>query len=205
VRSGLFYRLGQNGVSVIFSNPLTRLLRALYGGDADATRDCENSAQSHQEVLMSYRLLFGQTRGARRLAKAELKVLREEQGSEYDHLLDLLCVRPCGGMVRALPLSLWPATCRSFEGSLQEESTYSSQDDFPMFGQRLAKLQEFSLRQQPSKLRDLWRDRRNPLQWYTFWAVLIIGGVSIVISVLQLLVAMAQLVATLVLPQDCPC
>ena len=153
---------------------------------------------------MSYRLLFGQTLSARRLVRAELKKLREKE-TAYDQLLDVVCGSPCDGVVRALPLSLWPVTCRSFEGCLQEESAYSSQDDFPMFGQRLAKLQEFNLRQQPSKLRDLWRDRRNPLQWYTFWAVLIFGGVSILIAILQLVVGVVQIVVTLDVPQTCQC
>jgi len=144
---------------------------------------------------MSYRLLFGQGRAARSLAKSELARLKA-QNTEYDHLLDIICTHPCDSTVRGLHLSLWPVTCRSFEGELQEESAYSSQDDFPLFGQRLMKLQEFSLRQQPSRLRDLWRDRRNPLQWYTFWAVLIFGGVSIIIALLQLAVGIAQLVTS---------
>jgi hypothetical protein len=43
----------------------------------------------------------------------------------------------------------------------------------------------------------LWRDRRNPLQWYTFWAVLVVGGVSILLSFLQLVVSVAQLVVAI--------
>lgn len=150
--------------------------------------------QLHQEVLMSYRLLFGQEAVSRRLIRAPLRALRDEQPQHYDSLLDMICAYKLSRKVRSLPLYLWPVTCRSFEGHLQEESAYSSQDDFPMFGTRLAKLQEFTLRQQPSRLRDLWRDRRNPLQWYTFWAVLIVGGLSIFLTLLQLLVGIAQLV-----------
>lgn len=142
---------------------------------------------------MSYRLLFGQTRGARGLAKAALKVLRH-QDPHYDQLLELLSARAYNHTLAALPSSLWPIPCRSFEDTLQEEDAYSAQDDFPMFGQRLAKLQQFNLRQQPSKLRDLWRDRRNPLQWYTFWAVLIVGSLSLLLTLLQLIVAIAQLI-----------
>jgi hypothetical protein len=189
---------------LIPANCCIRLLRALYSANnnadaSDAVKDCDGFVQAHQEILMSYRLVFGQSRGARRLARAVLRMLREEETAkgEYDQLLDVVCTRPCDGVVRALPPSFWPVSCRSFEGSLQEESAYSSQDDFPMFGARLAKLQEFNLRQQPSKLRDLWRDRRNPLQWYTFWAVLVVGGVSILLSFLQLVVSVAQLVVAI--------
>lgn len=28
-------------------------------------------------------------------------------------------------------------------------------------------VQQYNPRQQPSRVRDLWRDRRNPLQWYS--------------------------------------
>ncbi|KAI9684530.1 MAG: hypothetical protein M1822_005618 [Bathelium mastoideum] len=149
------------------------LLRALYGvNSSDAFNHSDNSVQSYQEVLMSYRLLFGQTYNSRKLVRAALKQLRDETDAEYDQLLDLVCGQSYDKAVRELPVSLWPIACRSYEGALQEEGTYSSQDDFPMFGQRLVKIQQFTLRQQPSRLRDLWRDRRNPLQWYTFWAEL---------------------------------
>ena len=171
----------------------SRLTRALYGADADAMKEFEVHVQVSQEVLMSYRLLFGQTRGARGLVKAALKVL-QHQDPHYDQLLEVVAAGPYNHTLAALPSSLWPVSCRSFEDTLQEEDAYSAQDDFPMFGQRLAKLQEFNLRQQPSKLRDLWRDRRNPLQWYTFWAVLIVGSLSLLLTLLQLIVALAQLI-----------
>lgn len=154
---------------------------------------------------MSYRLLFGQTRGSQQLAKAALRKLQSTQEGEYDELLNLLCTRSIDRRLHSLPTCVWPVTCRSFEDALQEQSSYSSQDDFPLLGQRLAKIQEFTLRQQPSKLTDLWRDRRNPLQWYTFWAVLVVGGFSILIGMLQLFVGIAQLVVALVPPQSCRC
>ncbi|KAI1408048.1 hypothetical protein F5Y13DRAFT_115086 [Hypoxylon sp. FL1857] len=183
---------------------LEELVRELYGTTADAARESHDRAQLHREILMSYRLLFGQRRGSRQLAKVALKTLKDKEGDKYDDLLDLLCTHRCDSKIRSLPVSLWPVTCRTFEGDLQEENSYSSQDDFPLFGQRLVKLQEFTLRQQPSKLGDLWRDKRNPLQWYTFWAVLIVGGASILIGLLQLFIGTAQLVVTL-FPQNSGC
>ncbi|KAK0728334.1 hypothetical protein B0T26DRAFT_672878 [Lasiosphaeria miniovina] len=105
---------------------------------------------------------------------AALSRLRDEgRADEYDELLNLVCAHPYDRKVRALPASLWPVTCRDLEGHVQEQGSYSSQGDFPFLGQRLAKLQEFTHRQQPSELWDLRRDRRNLLQWYTFWAVMV--------------------------------
>lgn len=145
---------------------------------------------------MSYRLLYAQTRSSRALARSILKVHRDQDESLYDPLLEVLCTRPHDSTIEALPPSLWPISCRSFENTLQEDDSYSSQDDFLLYGKRLAKLQEFCQRQQPSRLRDLWRDRRNPLQCYTFWAVLVVGGLSILLALLQLGVGIAQLVVS---------
>jgi hypothetical protein len=95
--------------------------------------------------------------------------------------------------LQSYPSEIWPITCRTMEGYLQQSDVYSARDDFPRLGPRLIKLQQFSLRQRPSKLTDLWRDRRNPLQWYTFWAVLLVGGLANMLAALQLLVAVIAL------------
>ena len=139
---------------------------------------------------MSYRLLFGQSRNARKLGKSLLQKLGSK--GQYDQLLVCLCTKPQKHVNEQLPTSFWPLRCRDFVGKLQEDESYSSQDDFPILGCRLAALQDFNLRQQPSRLRDLWRDRRNPLQWYTFWAVLVVGGISNIVAILQLAIAIVQ-------------
>jgi len=80
----------------------------------------------------------------------------------------------------------------NLNNQLQESDTYSARDDFAVFGPWLLSLQHYNMRQQPGKRKDLWWDYRNPLQWYTFWAVLWIGGASIVLAVLQLVVGIVQ-------------
>ena len=142
---------------------------------------------------MSYRVLFGQSRAARKAAKSLLQKLGSK--GKYDQMLVCLCTKSQKAVNREFPGSFWPPPCRDFDERLQEAESYSSQDDFPMLGYRLAAIQGFNLRQQPSKLRDLWRDRRNPLQWYTFWAVLVFGGISNIVAILQLAVAMIQVLA----------
>ncbi|KAG8161272.1 hypothetical protein KVR01_009536 [Diaporthe batatas] len=178
------------------------LVRALYSTQHETTADSASEVsvrQLSQEILMSYRILFAQTRGSRRLAGIALEGLQSENPHHYDSLLELVCTAPLKALVEddlgRHPM-LWPVSCRTFEDVLQEQDTYSSQDDFPLLGQRLVKLQEFNLRQQPSRLRDLWRDRRNVLQWYTFWAVLVVGGFSLLLALLSLGVAIAQLITS---------
>jgi sterol desaturase/sphingolipid hydroxylase (fatty acid hydroxylase superfamily) len=80
---------------------------------------------------------------------------------------------------------------------LIESNTYSARDDFPVFGQRLLALQRYNRRHQPSKITDLWRNRQNPLQWYTFWAVLVVGGSGLLLAILQLIIGVLQLVYTI--------
>ncbi|KAI3551736.1 hypothetical protein CABS01_04533 [Colletotrichum abscissum] len=122
----------------------------------------QNYITLEQEVLVSYRLLFGQSARAKK---------------EVDKL----------------PRGIWPVGCRDFEQEkLLESDVYSAQSDFPRLGYRLINLQRFSLRHKPRRLTDLWRDRRNPLQWYTFWAVLWVGGAGIILDIIQTILAGVQ-------------
>lgn len=177
-----------------------RLVRASFLVHEESQRDEDlGSTQLIQEVLMSYRLLFGQSHASRALAKSLVHEL--EKHGRVDGLLGYLCTKPQKDVNRRLPSSFWPVTCRDFDGNLQEAGCYSAQDDFPLLGNRLVALQEFGLRQQPSRLRDLWRDRRSPLQWYTFWAVLVFGGISNIVAILQLFVGVLQLLSSRIVPQ----
>ncbi|BDD54407.1 hypothetical protein MAP00_000027 [Monascus purpureus] len=157
-----------------------------------------------QEVILSYRILFGQDDMSRKLAHEEVCNLKQSRANQsIDTMLLDLCERKYKSgylwwksydrVLRGYPPNIWPITCRSIEGHLQQSDVYSAQDDFPRLGRRLLKLQQFNLRQRPSKLTELWRDRRNPLQWYTFWAVVLVGGVANILAALQLLVAIIAL------------
>lgn len=186
----------------------------------------------HHEVLLTYRLLFGQSARARKLLKQQLngpsqpgteaamapsypptetpynrtQNFSESVGKEIDPFLHTVCTTPLlppwqfpsftrpRNRSRLLPGNIFPASALDLHDELQESDTYSVRDNFPVFGSRLLKLQKYNMRQQPSKVKDMWRDRLNPLQWDTFWAVLWIGGATIVLAGLQLLVAIAQLI-----------
>jgi uncharacterized membrane protein len=53
------------------------------------------------------------------------------------------------------------------------------------------------MQQDSSTLGDFWVDRRNPFNFYTFWAVIIVGAVSVLLSVLQCAIGIAQLAVAL--------
>jgi hypothetical protein len=47
-----------------------------------------------------------------------------------------------------------------------------------------------------SGIRGLWGDRRDSSQWFTFWAVVILGSLSMVVTSLGLIVSIVQTVGT---------
>lgn len=50
--------------------------------------------------------------------------------------------------------------------------------------------------QKPKGIRGLWVDKRDSLQWYTFWAVVFVGSIGLVLSLLAMAVSIAQTVGT---------
>jgi hypothetical protein len=166
----------------------SRLFRDYYSvADPDYTL----STALNQEVLLSYRLLFGQDSRSRSLFDKITKSY-----STIDPLLKTLCTKGIGKHIYRLPIQYWPQACRRLSHGnqrLQEQSTYNLNTDFPMLADHLAELQDYMRIQKPSRKRDLWRDRRNKGEWLASWPVLIFAALAIVLSFLQLLVAFAQL------------
>lgn len=68
--------------------------------------------------------------------------------------------------------------------------------DFVTFGRRLQMLKTYMDFQKPRGIRGLWADNRDSLSWYTFWAVIIVGGISLILAILGVGLSAAQTVAT---------
>jgi hypothetical protein len=71
-----------------------------------------------------------------------------------------------------------------------------SYDSYPVFGDKLRVLVAYMDSQKPGGLRGLWYDKRDSGAWFTFWAVLWIGGISLLLAFCSLAVSVAQTVAT---------
>ncbi|KFY93106.1 hypothetical protein V498_04550 [Pseudogymnoascus sp. VKM F-4517 (FW-2822)] len=69
---------------------------------------------------------------------------------------------------------------------------YDLQDDFPIFKKRLGIVNDQIALSRPKGLKELWTHDRDKLQWYTFWAVVIIGSSGIVLSICQTGLAAVQ-------------
>jgi hypothetical protein len=67
---------------------------------------------------------------------------------------------------------------------------------FPIFETRLRQLRHYMDNQKPRGFRQLWVDRRDSLNYYTFWGVVIIGVLAILLALASLAVSIAQAVAS---------
>lgn len=105
-------------------------------------------------------------------------------------LIDLLNAGP------PYPLDFWMHISYLLElsrsTSLDEMERYSS---YPIFGQRLRELQKYMEKQKPKNLRQLWQDRRDTVGYWAFWAVIVVGGLSVLLALISIAISSAQLVA----------
>ncbi|KAE9374904.1 hypothetical protein N431DRAFT_482029 [Stipitochalara longipes BDJ] len=69
-------------------------------------------------------------------------------------------------------------------------------EKYIIWGDRLRELKAYMDSQKPGGIRGLWADKRDSLQWYTFWAVIIVGGFSLILSFMGLIVSVVQTVGT---------
>jgi hypothetical protein len=134
------------------------------------------------EVLMSYYWIFGRSGNSRASGRRLLVEAAEREkwkdGGLYDPLLEILCTKS--------------AKCPEVQELLNDlqanDRDYISVDDYPFLGKRLAALHTLSIRQHPTSWRRLWNDRRNRGAWLALWAVMVFGGISILLQLLQLII-----------------
>ncbi|KAL8936846.1 MAG: hypothetical protein Q9216_004713 [Gyalolechia sp. 2 TL-2023] len=136
----------------------------------------EDVHQMLKETLISYRLLFGQNKQARKLFRRGVLV-GGLPGNVQDQMLPLLCGRK---------------SCRLTREPLDKDS-YDLKQDFPVLRSRISRLHKILSAKKPRSWQELWRDKRDSAGWYTFWTVLIFGAVSILLSFLQVVLQMVQL------------
>ncbi|KAI0115621.1 hypothetical protein GGR51DRAFT_503593 [Nemania sp. FL0031] len=132
------------------------------------------------EVLLSYRLLFGQHGRSRQVFNERERENAKLNGS-IDPLLDALCGdKDMNG-------------CIDIKELIRERGVYNADVNFPHLRERLLDLEDYSTSQRPRNLLEVWNDERDPEKLLTFRAVLIIGGVSILLSLVQVFVGFAQI------------
>lgn len=135
--------------------------------DADPRAYQEDLMQFLSEVLQSFRLLFGQSATSRRVFRFIFEPPTSFRGN-VDILLPLICsTKRYGRPSEAIP---------------KDRAVYFAARDFPILYELIAK----ELRNtRPKSMRDLIRNRRDTLQYWTFWLVALIGGMGMVLSTIQ--------------------
>lgn len=139
----------------------------------------EDISQLVREVLLSFRLLFGQHKLSRKLFPLIYRPTEPLQ--EPDQLLPVLCMtKYIQQTSELLPASV-------------DQPVYFAAQHFPVLSERIEIIAKELKNSRPTSIADLLRDRRDTLQFYTFWLVSIIGGIGIILSVVQVILQAIQL------------
>ncbi|ORX98179.1 hypothetical protein BCR34DRAFT_628441 [Clohesyomyces aquaticus] len=105
------------------------------------------------EILLSYRLLFGQNKASRHLFRTMRPFEDAHEEGKDDSLADI-----CGKKNPHSTIHLY----------------------FPVLRSRIAVLERFLSTKRPRTWKEIWNDKRDSASWLTFWAVLVIVILQIV-------------------------
>jgi hypothetical protein len=73
--------------------------------------------------------------------------------------------------------------------NIREKESFTS---FGPYEENLRQLKAFLDECKPATFLDLWKDRRDSLSWYTVWAAIIFGGVSLLLGFISVALSIAQ-------------
>ena len=141
--------------------------------------DQEDTTKLLQQVLLSYRLLFGQSKKSREVFRS-LRPFARIPADGHDQFLSQLC-----GRKRP------PDECAM---ELIERDEYDLIDDFPHLRSKLVRLSSYASSKRPQSILQLWADRRNSPAWLAFWSVLIFGSIGIFLALVQTVFQILQYV-----------
>ena len=164
-----------------YTNNYDRFTRDIYTS-ADQSSEVISIVNLMNEIILSYSLLFKENRRSRDLYRSQERERASVSGQEGRRLMDPVLDRACG---LDLPVSI-------FSWGQPVRETYHAESDFPILRKKLLKLHYHIDGIQPSRVSSLWTDRRDMRLWYTFWAVIVIGGISIIQSSITIFLTAAQ-------------
>lgn len=124
--------------------------------------------QFFKEILLTYRLIFGQDDRSYKAFSRMVPVWEEQCGRaswETTWACDPMLLTLCGK-------SATSDEARKIYDEIDEHEPaycYNAYHEFPFFAKRLLELQEFIKHHKPQNLRALLNDRRDVAAWYTLW------------------------------------
>jgi hypothetical protein len=140
----------------------------------------EDVTELLRKILLSYRLLFGQSRRSRRLFR-RLRPFTHVPHEGHDRFLSLICGKK---------------QCE-FPITLIEREEYDLAGDLPHIRARIERLNSYASSKKPRSILQLWRDKRDSTAWLALWSVLIFGSVSILLGMIQAIFQIMQYVLAL--------
>lgn len=134
------------------------------------------------EVMLSYSLLFKDNRRSRKIyqsfERTRAYLAKSANSLSTDPCLDELC----GYNI--------PSSYFAFGSAVRD--SYDA-DNFPIFRDRLKRIQDYMKEIQPNRFMSLWRDRRDLRLWYTIWTVIILGVIGLIETTISMFLSAAQL------------
>lgn len=146
---------------------------------ADPRADDADIEAFLREISLSYRLLFGQSSKARKLFRRVGSTLDRLPHNEPDTLLPVLCTS------KHLPAG-------DADWMTEDREVYFAPKDFRVLHSRIGLLDNELKHVKPRTMGDLIRDRRDQYQYWTSWSISIVGGIGIVLGLVQVALAALQ-------------
>ncbi|OAG13534.1 hypothetical protein CC77DRAFT_665479 [Alternaria alternata] len=150
-----------------------------------------NKHSIHREVLLSLRFILSQTRKSRKLAQK--LAFSTMEIVDRDNAFDLLLEGKLDDLLFSLPSSAPKQLASKYTGNPRKQDTLAPWSDLVLLGQRMLELQRYNAAQRPTQTRKMIKDKRDPVRWYTLWAVLLVGGLGVIIGIMQVALSCAQL------------
>ncbi|KAI0400852.1 hypothetical protein F4802DRAFT_583174 [Xylaria palmicola] len=170
------YLFRQASQCLLNSGELDRRYTPLQSCVVDGIADEERIKDLMKEILLSLYIIYGQSPKSQRCFNEDDAFGSTETGPRDELLQEI-----CRGRWRF----------RSFQQ--RPKRVYNIRSDFPILGAKVLFISKQVRLQEPTSLAQLWRDKRNTLQWWTFWAVIVFGTIGTILAAIQTIIAGLQL------------
>lgn len=116
---------------------------------------CDDASLFYREILLSYRLLFGQD------YQSYKAFTMSGEDEMLDPLLKVLCSQPYDDEE--------PSEVYDHIEANHPSRRYCTRTDFPFLGKRLLKIQTHVRDHRPNNIQEIWKDTRDLPYWWAFW------------------------------------
>ncbi|KAH7327414.1 hypothetical protein BKA65DRAFT_554973 [Rhexocercosporidium sp. MPI-PUGE-AT-0058] len=172
------------------SGLLSQLLQDAQYARSGWSSGKDTASDYYREVILSYRLIFAERRSYSGFNNLEAAGLRSQP--HPDPLLAILCGQ---SWTSDRATAIWN------ECGIYGDQMRYRRSDWQYFGDRLLRLQEYTLHSQSKGIAAVWYDKRDAVRWWTFWCVCVIGVSALLLGVLQTILLGLQLYFTMWPPE----